>query len=827
MTTGRQRLLWLCLLAPRAARAQTPQLDWVTPTVARQPGRPLAPVQGARTASREVRFSWEALDRGDRRVLELSRGAGEVIRVRVEGDGVTLDRPLAVGTWRWRLVDERADAGVATAMQRFRVGAGRGPANVAWGFTTDDDGDGVSDLAFAVPDVGDGSLRGGAIPLPRFDGAAHTAATRWRVTPGVLRTPLGDLDGDGHDDALQVSRNASGPRLEFVTTLEPRGGFHLDVRDDARLWGVDPVGDVDHDGRVDLAGSVVRSGHAWPLLLTAAGASRVLDPLGDGSRTLMTLDAGDVDADGAHDVAFVTRPDGSGPRCVRVVFGASSGPVGARVAERCAAPEDPWVPLDVAAAGDLDGDGGAELAVTESAPRDGSRRVVVHRGGATPFAETPARVITRDDLPDARGSRQFGAALAFADVDGDGRDELWVGDPRAASGFGCVWVFGADGEPTRACGDDERAPLGATMRAIASPADDGRMWVSTAASVMPSDEERHAWLLGGAPARVQAMLSPERVRGVVRVRVTPAPNPMPPRPDELIDATLGRDASAFEALRRAHPRTALGAAMIAAAGARDDDALRGYDAALRALRPLEYLYLEVEGATAVERAFDAVRVGLLTEFGDGFTPPARLCRAMVGYGEAAVGRFSDRWSSGQSGPSEEARGACLAPLAESLLGRGAHADAVADAAMSLRRAHLRIVAPAPIGPGSSDEIGVAMTAVDRIDEYLFGLMPPRPPSQVHVAAAVRRLRRAAAQRASSLRGLEAAMHAYFAGLDARVTLAAELACAARRLRGEEADAALCVGWGRVIARESLTAWLNGAWRRAGPSERPEANAAVW
>ncbi len=203
-----------------------------------------------------------------------------------------------------------------------------------------------------------------------------------------------------------------------------------------------------------------------------------------------------------------------------------------------------------------------------------------------------------------RPTERFGAALAFADVDGDGRVDLGVGDPGDANGCGCVRVF-TEGrlDATRVCGNDDHAPVGATLRAIGATRDDGRAWVSTAATTMPDAQESYGWVIGGAPLRVRATMRPRRAHGDPLLRVTPVVEPLAPGPAEQIDAVLRRDAEALAMLRRSRPRLALSAAMIAASDARDAAALRRLDAALAAVPALDYDYLHIEGDTPLARAF--------------------------------------------------------------------------------------------------------------------------------------------------------------------------------------------------------------------------------
>lgn len=178
--------------------------------------------------------------------------------------------------------------------------------------------------------------------------------------------------------------------------------------------------DLDGDGAAELV-----------LASTAGGALRVFRgprdamtarALGADSDDGRVASAGDLDGDGFADLV-VASPERDAPSDVRVdvVMGAPEGATSRRFS--LAAPfegaflESPSERLSVRGAGDVDGDGFADVIV--GAPH--ARRVFVFHGSA----EMPSRVTTLAPPPELRA---FGAVASGAgDVDGDGYDDVLVG----------------------------------------------------------------------------------------------------------------------------------------------------------------------------------------------------------------------------------------------------------------------------------------------------------------------------------------------------------------------------------------------------------------
>jgi hypothetical protein len=275
----------------------------------------------------------------------------------------------------------------------------------------DIDGDGLADVVLtalwhdaAAVDAGAVYLlRGPATPGATLDEAhavllgegAHDAA-------GVSATGAGDVDGDGFADLVIGADGHDLPRSNAgvaYVVFGPIVGVHSLAEADAKLYG---------EGRGDLAG------------VSVAGAG---DTNGDGFDDLLVgaryHDQAGVDAGAAYLVRG--PPLGS----------ASLGTADAKLLGE--APGD-WAGITVAPAGDVDGDGLADLAVGavyEDAGGADAGAVYLVRGpvaGVASLAQADAKLVGEAALDEA--ARIGGGG----DADGDGLADLWVGAARHDGG---------------------------------------------------------------------------------------------------------------------------------------------------------------------------------------------------------------------------------------------------------------------------------------------------------------------------------------------------------------------------------------------------------
>jgi hypothetical protein len=346
------------------------------------------------------------------------------------------------------------------------------------------DDDGYAELVVGGADSTPGSLRS-VLYLYETGPLGPVQGTRVQFQPtdqqdyshfGESSAVVGDADGDGLDDLLVGDRNWLSPEgiRPGAAYLYPgtEGGLAgsadiLLTVDGLEAWDsfaetVGAVGDINGDGFQDLG--VYCSGceaiYLWPGGSgDIAGTEPYLlrrsdyDP-DDWVSFGVTFSGGDFDGDGSGDLA-VRSGDGA-----YVFQGAADWELEATEAKLFDWSDGDWRGLEVAAAGDLDLDGFADLLVGEAG--DGGYETYpttarIYYGSkdgidaSSPYAE----LTNADGKIGTRFGRLVGSTAA--DVDGDGRPEFAVGALYAKNSSGeygrvhvfsaaCDWYRDADGD---------------------------------------------------------------------------------------------------------------------------------------------------------------------------------------------------------------------------------------------------------------------------------------------------------------------------------------------------------------------------------------------
>ncbi|MFZ5477262.1 MAG: FG-GAP repeat domain-containing protein, partial [Myxococcota bacterium] len=275
----------------------------------------------------------------------------------------------------------------------------------------DADGDGVADVLAGGPDGGAAWLWTGPLAGSLDDGSAALVVSEASSDAGAA-TALCDLDGDGLADVI-----VGVPGYDYRSTDNGIAGWVYAPGPGGTL----AIGDLD----------------GW-----VYGTYR-----GSLGGTALAC-AGDVDGDGLDDVLAGAPGATGGASGSGVAYLVAAPPTGASTM----AATTYWqggvrydeAGAEVAAAGDVDGDGRQDVWVGAPGYDGEAGAAWLFLGSATgALVEDDARTVVRGDVAGGR----LGEALAAGDLDGDGADDALVGAPGDTSGgvdAGAVWLFDSE-----------------------------------------------------------------------------------------------------------------------------------------------------------------------------------------------------------------------------------------------------------------------------------------------------------------------------------------------------------------------------------------------
>lgn len=290
----------------------------------------------------------------------------------------------------------------------------------------------------------------------RIDDAEDTALDRVE--------DVGDINGDGYDDLVASGRIYAGEGGSLsgffggATTVSTTPDWYIYSDESDFAYSLAAAGDVNGDGYDDVMTGVRSAGE------DQAGAAMIYY----GSATGPTTDVespdwrvdglagnqyfgqavaglGDVNGDSYDDVAVFTGAstclDGSGDSGIAVFHGSSTGPATTANWTYCSDFSYTEGSMNLASAGDVNGDGYADLVFgnPRNVPRVGFGSVQVFHGSATGLSRRPNFTASGNE------NEWYGGTVGTAgDVNGDGYDDLLVGNALFSNGQdneGAAYVY--------------------------------------------------------------------------------------------------------------------------------------------------------------------------------------------------------------------------------------------------------------------------------------------------------------------------------------------------------------------------------------------------
>ena len=408
--------------------------------------------------------------------------------------------------------------------------------------------DGFADLVVGSTSSGVNRVRvilGGPLLTTRSIGT-HDIVFRGRDTFARIGdvAVVGDVSGDGIDDLLINLRGVGNPLIaaqiliflggsDFEGSLDAAKDADIVLRGGSSNVGSPSkfafltVGRFVGDATLDIATATETSGQ-FETLVYEGGATLVSDAVAAVTLTgapgfgfnVANLATGDVSGDGVDDLVIGVPNRSVNPQGVVYVFfgGANfvSGPLsGADVTLTAAAEVDRLGLVLVLAVGDVIGDSAADIVVRS---KDRTSPLLIHHvsifAGGPGLSDGDSSTADVTLTTDGTAFVKFGASLAIADVIGDAKPDLLIGNPdapTASTRFGRLTIFEGGTSLTSGGPSDADVTIDGTVLFGA---------FASTLGVQDLDGDGRAELIGVAPASLG-----EGIAGALHVFVKGEPYP--------------------------------------------------------------------------------------------------------------------------------------------------------------------------------------------------------------------------------------------------------------------------------------------------------------
>lgn len=441
-----------------------------TPDARHRAVRPLSPLSGSYSSSRQPIFQWTPDTAATVQICD-DRACAHVF-TSLSGQGSAQpDSPLRSGVVFWRI---STDQNVSAAWQLTIPGRDSGQIT-SWGVTPDFNGDGLADLAIGAPAAGAGTVS-------VFNGGPTLG---FYPTPDVLLSggdqfgravaAAGDVNGDGYGDLAVGAGTASGSVTVYLGGPSgPTGGTALAPGPVTAGFGstIASAGDVNGDGYGDLlvggheAAQIFLGG---PHGLATRAALSLPGETDNGLDGTIVQGPSDVNADGSPDLfvgglLYLSGPAGLAAQSgfsATSNIGSFAGDVNndgfGDIASYSVSPGNPsganiqTILLGAAGefafetAGDLNGDGYSDVIFSISSRVGVPERERVYFGGPGVCGGSGCTRFSAISIPghtNAADGTLSAFVAAAGDLDGDGLEDLVASTPDT----GTVYVFRDSGE---------------------------------------------------------------------------------------------------------------------------------------------------------------------------------------------------------------------------------------------------------------------------------------------------------------------------------------------------------------------------------------------